>query len=60
MRKKLLATVLAASMVLSLAPLFPANTGTVVCAEEVNEAPSCQHGLPQIPCALPELPQLEQ
>lgn len=38
MRKKLLATVLAASMVLSLAPLFPANTGTVVCAEEVNEA----------------------
>ena len=37
MRKKLLATVLAASMVLSLAPVLPVNTGTVACAEEVNE-----------------------
>lgn len=34
MRKKLLATVLAANMVLSMAPVLPASTGTVASAEE--------------------------
>lgn len=34
MRKKLLATVLAASMVLAMAPVLPANTSTVASAEE--------------------------
>lgn len=37
MRKKLLAAVLAASMVLSVAPVLPVNTGTVASAEDVNE-----------------------
>lgn len=38
MRKKLLATVLAASMVLSLAPVLPVNTGTVASAEDAADA----------------------
>lgn len=37
MRKKLLVAVLAASMVLSAAPVLPVNTGTVASAEDVNE-----------------------
>ena len=36
MRKKLLATVLAASMVLAMAPVLPASTGTVASAEEAT------------------------
>lgn len=37
MRKKILATVLAASMALTMAPVLPVNTGTVASAEDVNE-----------------------
>lgn len=36
MRKKLLATVLAASMVLAMAPVLPVNTSTVASAEETT------------------------